>query len=580
MSQNKSNWFLIELAIVAVVIAVGAYVRMTDLTCLPPGLYPDEAMNTTDGLTTAEAGRWELFYENNQGREGLYINILGYLLHWFGPSLWIVRFLPALIGTLTLPAIYWLGRRLCGSAPCRSGSGRFGSLVALGLMAFSYWHINFSRIGFRALLMVFLLAWAFAFLGEGFWRIIYRESKKFSVPVWVFFAAAGLILGLSLHTYIAVRIAPAVVVVLWVAAFIFFANSWKDILRAGLVTLLFAAVTAAPMLYDFAVNPTHFAGRTNNVSVLKSPHMIQDLGKSVFLTLASFVAYGDQNWRHNYPLLPLVLPVWGIILFIGVVLGVIKFFQELAGKLVKKGNKSKDKNWELVAWVFLIAWWVFLLVPSILTNEGLPHALRSIGAIPPTFILIGFMVDKWTKNFTWKVVFSFLVVINAFISVYAYFFAWGGNSVAYGAFEYRLSGMGIYLREEIPQEPTNNFYVVTNRDSFLTSANLPVLVEPVRFFTWQYRDRVNFIMPDDFDIKQIKLPAKIVLMQENNDVIQSVKSAYPQARLKRIKVGGGGEGGSDSNLKVFAPEGKECFLASGVEAGAIFPLLEVQGDGR
>jgi len=575
MLQNKSPRFFIEFAIVAAIIVLGAYVRMANLTCLPAGIYPDEAMNTTDGLATAEAGGWTLFYENNQGREGLYINILGYLLYWFGPSLWIVRFLPALIGTLTLPAVYWLGRRMCG---------QFGSLMALGLTAFSYWHINFSRIGFRALLMVFMLAWAFAFLGEGLWRAVYRGQKQTKslrhfVPTWIFFAAGGLLLGLSLHTYIAVRIAPAVVAVLFAVTLTFFTDKWKKILLFGIITVLFAALTAAPMLYDFVANPTHFTGRTNNVSVLKSPRMFQDLGKSISLTLASFVAYGDQNWRHNYPYLPLVLPLWGIILFAGVVWGIIVFFKELAKKIVRKGHRNRDENWEITVWIFLIAWWGFLLVPSILTNEGLPHALRSIGAIPPTFLLIGFLVNKWvarTRHARFlRAVFVVLMIISGGLSVYAYFFLWGKNPVAYAAFEYRLSGMGIYLREEIPQEPDTNFYVVTNQDSFLTSADLPVIAEPVRFFTWQYRDRVKFVMPADFDAMQIKLPAKIFLMQDDENVIQSVKSIYPQARFEKIKVGGTGSN-LDFNTKLFAPEGKECFLTSGIETNASFSLLEIK----
>jgi len=119
---KTKKWQVFEIAVVIMIFALGAYVRFTGLTCLPPGLYPDEAMNLSDGLKTAETGEWKLFYENNNGREGLYINIIGYLLHWFGPNLWIVRFLPALIGALTLPAIYWLGLRV---------SGRFGGIMAL-----------------------------------------------------------------------------------------------------------------------------------------------------------------------------------------------------------------------------------------------------------------------------------------------------------------------------------------------------------------------------------------------------------------------------------------------------------------
>ncbi|MBM3256599.1 MAG: hypothetical protein FJZ04_04000, partial [Candidatus Moranbacteria bacterium] len=506
-----------EVFLVAAILIAGVFIRFFGLTCLPPGLYPDEAMNTTDGLTTAEAGGWKLFYENNQGREGLYINILGYLLHWFGNSLFVVRFLPALIGSLTLPAIYWIARRL---------TGRFGSLAALGLTAFSYWHLNFSRVGFRAILMVLLISWTSAFLIEGFYRFyknIPPPSKKslFSTPIG-FFAVGGLLLGLSFHTYIAVRIFPAAIITLWALALIFFSHHWKSLLKYALVTAIFAAVTAAPMALDFLNQPEHFTGRTGNVSVLKSPNMFFDLGKSIGLTMLSFLFYGDQNWRHNYPYLPLVLPIWGIALLAGVIGGIFLFLKTLLKKFSGKKIPSKV-SWQVVGWCFLISWWIFLLLPSIMTNEGLPHALRSIGAIPPTFLLVGLALDRFIKTKKIKLVTVVLLILTFSINVFAYFFLWGKTEDAFSAFEYRLSGIGISLRETIISEQNKNFYIITNQDDFRTDVNLPVAVEPIRFYTWQFRDKIKFIVPEDFDITQIKKPAKIVFTQDQEEITRQIQ---------------------------------------------------------
>ena len=347
MKNKKAFW--VEFAVVAVILLLGAYVRMTHLTCLPGGIYPDEAMNTTDGLRAAEAGTWPLFYENNNGREGLYISILGYLLHWFGNSLWVVRFLPALVGTLTLPAVNWIGRR---------ASGKFGGIMALGLIAFSYWHLNFSRVGFRALLMVFMLSWAFAFLTEGFWRLVNSKKK----PCWLF-AVSGLFFGLSLHTYIAVRIAPAAVAVFFIMMLLFYWDRWKEILKYALITVAFTLIAAAPILYDFIHNPFHFTGRTGNVSLLGTPNFLPLLFKNIGLTLASFLAYGDQNWRHNYPYLPLVLPVWGVVTLLGVGWGIGVFFKEIGKKIAGKAMKDRKRTWEIVVWITLIAWWASCCCP-------------------------------------------------------------------------------------------------------------------------------------------------------------------------------------------------------------------------
>ena len=546
-----------EIIVVLIILGLGAFIRFVDLTCLPPGLYPDEAMNTTDGLTTAEAGGWKMFYENNQGREGLYINILGYLLHWFGNSLFIVRFLPALIGSLTLLAIYWIARRLMG---------KFGALAALGLTAFSYWHLNFSRIGFRAILMVLLTSWVSAFLIEGFYRLSHKDnllSKKSGrgSPVG-FFIVGGLLLGLSFHTYIAVRIFPAVIIALWALALIFFPGHWKSLLKYGLVTIIFAAFTAAPLVLDFIQQPEHFTGRTGNVSVLKSPNMFSDLGKSVGLTFLSFLFYGDQNWRHNYPYLPLTLPIWGGLIFAGIAGGVGVFFREAYKKLRGKAITVKT-GWQTLGWCFLIAWWIFLLAPSILTNEGLPHALRSIGSLPPTFLLIGFMLDWLAKTKKLKIIIAALLVLTFIINVYAYFFLWGKTEDSFSAFEYRLSGIGIYLRETIKTAPENNFYLITNQDDFRTDANLPVPVEPIRFFTWQHRDRLKFIVPDEFDIGQIRNPASVVFMQDREEIIAQIKNRFPGALDSKQPVG------FKNN------SGKECFLNSPNAPAAFFTVIQI-----
>ncbi len=587
--NKKWTWYL-EIALIIAFLVLGTYVRMVHLTSLPPGLYPDEAMNTTDGLQTAEAGGWKLFYENNQGREGLYMNILGYLLHWFGSSsIWIVRFLPALIGTLTLPAVYWLGRRLVG---------RFGALISLGLISFSYWHINFSRVGFRAILMVLVTAWAFAFIAEGFYRLVYQrkgalkctkdkkkcdETAKIPFGTYIFFAVGGLFLGLSLHTYIAVRISPAVLFALWITVPLFFSNFLKDILKALLVTGVFAFITAAPMLYDFVKNPEHFTGRSSAVSVMADPNPALALGKSVSLTLASFVFYGDQNWRHNYPALPLLPPVLGFVLFGSIIWGFIYFFKELIIKFWKKSENEKEKTnqrkWTAVSWFFIISWWGLLLLPVVLTREGLPHALRSIGALVPTFLLLGMVAQHLARHKSTKTAFLLLVLIHGLLNVYVYFFIWGKSALAYGAFEHRLSGIGAYLNDESREHPEINLYMIANQDALHTDANLPVSMEPIRFFSWNYRNKIHYVLPEDFKIKDIKLPAQIVMQLDDPTMLAKVREIFPQAKFVRVKVG---PKRSDDPISVqdkmiyYGADRPEGFFHPDIQVESYFTFIEVE----
>jgi len=131
------------------------------------------------------------------------------------------------------------------------------------------------------------------------------------------------------------------------------------------------------------------------------------------------------------------------------------------------------------------------------------------------------------------------------------------------------------LRDEIPQEPKTNFYLITNQDAFHTDADLPVAVEPIRFFTWQVRDRLKFILPEDFKPEEIKLPAKIILMQDGDELIQNVKNLYLRTQLKKVEVGGNANN-PDPDAMVFAPAEEEGFLKPPIKVDAYFSLLDIK----
>jgi len=221
-----------------------------------------------------------------------------------------------------------------------------------------------------------------------------------------------------------------------------------------------------------------------------------------------------------------------------------------------------------------------MLLPSILTNEGLPHALRSIGALVPASLLVGFMLNKWAKNTTLKSIFIFLLVASAIINIYAYFILWGKSPEAYASFEFRLSGMGIYLRQEMPQQPKTNFYLVTNQDSFRTDADLPVMVEPIRFYTWQYRDRLKYILPDNFKINDIQRPAEIFFLNDNQSILDQINSKYPNARLIRVKVGSPNVNSEDvpmgGDFITYSPKNVECFMNPPIPVAYYFNFVDIR----
>ena len=148
----------IKIIIFIVILFVALFFRFYNIQSIPPGLYPNEAINGNDALKALENGDFKIFYNDNNGREGLFINIQASFLKLFGPHPWALRLPSAVFGFLTVIGLYLLVRQLF--------NWQIASLSSFYL-AISFWHVNFSRIGFRGILVPFLMVFAFYFLWRG-----------------------------------------------------------------------------------------------------------------------------------------------------------------------------------------------------------------------------------------------------------------------------------------------------------------------------------------------------------------------------------------------------------------------------
>ena len=183
--RKYSIFFLI------LVLALSVFFRLYQIKSTPPALYPDEAMN---GVNAVEALRsspsddgYQVFYPDNNGREGLYINIQAVALKYFGNEPWALRIVSSLFGILTVLGLYLLTKEMFGS--------EFIALFAAFFTATSVWHIIFSRIGFRAIMAPAFLVWGLWLL----WKVINneRETEKRN-KVFLFLAIiAGFVFGLG-----------------------------------------------------------------------------------------------------------------------------------------------------------------------------------------------------------------------------------------------------------------------------------------------------------------------------------------------------------------------------------------------
>jgi len=514
--KHKHIYFILG----AFIVFGAFFIRTYHISSIPPGVYPDEAVNGTDAIGAIETGNFRLFYANNYGREGLFMNLiaLGFML--FGVSVITLKMWSVFFGTLTVLGIILLSKEIMKS--WRAG------LIAGFLYATCFWAINFNRISFRANMLPFVLVFTFYFLFKGL------RTKK-----WHDFILAGAFFGLGTHTYIAFRIAPAILVALLLAFLIskkgFLKTYWKQILIFTLAMFLIAL----PMLLTFYFHPEYFETRSESVSVLSSKvnqgHLIQALMTSTRLTFGMFNFMGDNNWRHNLPGQPQLQSFLGIFFQIGIALLFFGFFYLLFHRFVRK--KHDD---EFAVIVLLFAWLFAMLLPGLMTYEGLPHALRTIGALPASILIAVYAIEKifllleknkW-KSLRWTgyAILTIAILWSGYISTKRYFVDWGQSLEIHPAFAQNFKNMALYLNN-LPE--SYNKYVIANAGGQIMEDGLPVSAEVVKLLTY-YRTPGIIYIRTDFDPSSIKSPAKVVLMYYDGEAIAKIKSVFPNATVQKL----------------------------------------------
>ncbi|OGN07385.1 MAG: hypothetical protein A3B86_01390 [Candidatus Yanofskybacteria bacterium RIFCSPHIGHO2_02_FULL_38_22b] len=459
--------------IFVLIILIAVFFRFYQLDSSPPGLYPDEAMNGNNALTALETGSFKVFYPENNGREGLFINLQAISVGLFGNNPWSLRIVSAIIGTLTVIGLYLLAKDLFGR--------HIGELSSF-LLAITFWHVNFSRIGFRAIMLPFILVLGFYF----FWRSLKRASL-FS------FGMAGFFWGLGVYTYISYRVAPLILVFVLVAYWLSVKKGFsftkykqtKDKTLKGLaVFVIVAIVVALPILLYFFQNPSQFLSRSGaDLSVFSQENPSRELALSVIKTLGMFNFVGDYNWRHNISGWPMLsLPI-GIFFLLG-------FFKELGHWLRRKHGHFSTTHTLLFAWFFVI------LLPGFLSIEA-SHALRTIGVLPVVMIFTAqglywviIKLYKWhalidphanireSRNLA-KFALAFFLVSLVFLEYHRYFNVWSKSEATKGAFNQNY----VDLANEIKSYPINvRKYIVVNVGGVLVN-NIPMPSQTVMFLT-------------------------------------------------------------------------------------------------
>ncbi len=341
-----------ELILLAIISAIGAFLRLYQLQSIPFGLFFDEATNGLDAVRVIQQRVYPVYFRTLNGRGTLFIYLLALSFKLLGVSILAMRLVTAVLGVLTILAFYFLFRQLFGPEL---------GLVGAYLIATSRWHINFSRVVFDAVLLPLLAALSFYFLFKGL------HSRRRTDFLW-----GGLALGLGLHTYAAFRLVPFVIALflLYKLLTALYRNSGKRgfVRRTGLGVAIFvlASFMVFAPLGQYAFNNWKaFTARAKETSIFTKrdePDLAKALWNNTRAHLLMFNYRGDGNGRHNLPGEPMLDFATAVLFALG--LGYSLY------------------HWREPRSFFFLACFVVLLLGGILSVDfEAPQALRAIGTL-------------------------------------------------------------------------------------------------------------------------------------------------------------------------------------------------------
>jgi hypothetical protein len=366
-----SRWTLLLIAATALTF----FFRFYQIGSVPPEPFSDQAEKIFDVYDVSQ-GQTHIFFTRNTGREAfqMYWTLLIANLFGTGLSFLSLKLGTAILGFLTLPFMYLLGKEI--------GGPRVGFFAFL-LVGIAYWPNVISRVGLRFPLYPLFAAPTLFFLLRGL-RTRNRND----------FLLAGLFLGIGLHGYSPMRIIPFVVVAAFALYWLHSLRSQsRDERRELPIWLVMLALVSMfvflPLLRYWLENPASFGFRAfTRLGGVEQPlpgpaHQI--FISNVWNALRMFNYDDGEIWVHSVSHRPALDVISAALFLIGVVLILVRYI--------------RNRHW---LDLFLLVSVPILLMPSILSlafpGEN-PALNRAGGAYIPAFIIAAMALDGLLTSF-------------------------------------------------------------------------------------------------------------------------------------------------------------------------------------
>lgn len=458
----------------ALIMAVATALRFYRLSQLPIGLHYDEAANVILAAEIASSAKRPIFISSYTGKEVAFFYWAALWMRLLGATPFALRLSAALVGLLTVFVAIWVSGELLVDHPHRHWS----ALCCGAFVATSFWHLIFSRYGFRAVTQPLLQGLTVATLWHGL-RVAQCGDRRRGLS-WL--AMAGIFLGLTAYTYLAARLFPFP---LAVALATFLAQLPRPARRRRLLdcgwVVVIAALVLAPLAHYWYRHPASFLTRTQQVA----PSSWKEVWAGVRACLGMFFIRGDPYIRFNLPLRPLFDPFTAALFLIGVGLTMRNLLR------LPTDISSTTSALYRATQAFLLTNTVVMILPSALAvREITPSNLRVIGLLPFIYIFpaLGLTavlsaLGQWTRRralrglpadrATWESLATVaLAVALAVPTARDYFQRWASSPALYDAADGDMADVATYLNRLPPSPEDTTVYIASRHYRHPTVAAL------------------------------------------------------------------------------------------------------------
>ncbi len=491
----------LEIWLVVALTAFAFLVRVIDLTNIPYPLAGDEASIGLEGQRILAGDASNLFSSGWQSEPSMSFLPWALAMAVWGQSVLALRLLAALIGTLTIPALYWLARRMFDLPT---------ALLSAALLAAMSVHIHFSRIAVNNVMNAFFACVVFGLIYQA---VTTRRAT------W--FAAAGIMSGLTLYTFVGSRL-----VAILAGAFLLYAGVTDQNVRRAWRKLALFALTAGlvmlPLALFFLQHTDIAFGRLTDVSAFSSGWIdreMQATGHSLWFILANQIAWSVLvlvstpaiQGFYNSPG-PLFDPLWSLALILGLGFSVLRL--------------REIKHAILQIW-----FWSVLLFAGVLITPP-PFAERYVMLYPVVAIFAGYgivnVVSLLTTAFNRRGLATALLVVS-------------GLALA-------ITSLNFYFRDYTPQ----HYYTDANSEvgaelgQALARAPRDVRVyflgEPRMFYefpslTFLSRQLEGVDVRIGDDVRALVIPARLaifVALPERQADLNQIRAQYPDGEYQQV----------------------------------------------